>query len=105
MATTRATVGFQPRWSPLETPPGPPCVARFPRMIPAIPKSAVWASETIPPYEDRKIRLDAAIPKSPRGLNESTSAISTKVRIVEYCVQQSEPVVGRYVAAKLATNA
>ena len=29
----------------------------------------------------------------------------TKVKIGEYCVQQSDPVVGRYDALKLETNA
>src|SRR5581483_11325364 len=62
-AATRATVGSQPRWSPFEVPPGPPCVARLPRTIPAMPASAVWESDTMPPYAERKIRLAAASPK------------------------------------------
>ena len=49
IARISATVGSQPRWRPFDVPPGPPFVARFPKMIPAIPKSAVCASETIPP--------------------------------------------------------
>ena len=113
-------------------------------MNPAIPKSAVWASETIPPYAERKIRLAAAIPKmnvwvrivcpvgaedgraehreheraptpsaldcclgvqrgaqaalpkSPCGRKASTSAMSANVRTIEYWVQHSIPVVGRY---------
>jgi hypothetical protein len=36
----------------------------LPRMNPAIPTSAVWASDTIPPYAERKIRLAAATPNS-----------------------------------------
>ena len=49
IATITATVGSHPRWRPFEVPPGPPFVTRFPRMIPVVPKSAVCASETIPP--------------------------------------------------------
>src|SRR5207247_9050081 len=62
IATTSATVGSQPRCKPLDVPPGPPRVARLPRITPAIPNRAVWASETMPPYAERKIRLAAAMP-------------------------------------------
>ena len=48
-ARSARRVGSQPRWRPFDVPPGPPFVARFPRMIPAMPKSAVCASETMPP--------------------------------------------------------
>ena len=37
-----------------------------------------------------------ALPKSPCGRNASTSASSANVNTIEYCVQQSLPVVGRY---------
>src|SRR5262249_23973903 len=50
-------------------------------------------------------RVHEPLPNSPRGRNASTSAMRTNVRIDEYWVQQSRPVVGRYDAPKFDTNA
>ena len=44
-----------------------------------------------------------ALPKSPCGRNASTSASSANVNTIEYCVQQSLPVVGRYAAENMNT--
>jgi len=40
-------------------------------------------------------RVHPVRPNSPRGRNASTSAIRMKVKIGEYCPQQSEDVTGR----------
>ena len=53
--------------------------------------------EYVPPHP--------GLPNRPCGRNARTSAISAKVTTIEYCVQQSAPAVGRYVALKLRTNA
>ena len=53
--------------------------------------------EDVPPHP--------GLPNRPCGRNARTSAISANVTTIEYCVQQSAPVVGRYVALKLRTNA
>ena len=58
IASTTPSHGFQPRfWPPVTS-----VVTMFASENPAIPKIAVWASETIPPYADRKMRLAAATP-------------------------------------------
>ena len=51
--------GFQPRFSPFVF----PFVTTLPRAKPATPKIEIWASETIPPYAERKIRLAATMPR------------------------------------------
>ena len=44
------------------------------------------------------------LPKSPCGLNASTIASNAKLRTIEYCVQHSLLVVGRYTAANENTR-
>ena len=51
--------GFQPRFRPFVF----PFVTTLPSAKPAMPKIAIWQSETIPPYAERKIRLAAAMPR------------------------------------------
>ena len=41
-----------------------PFVTMLPSAKPAIPKIATWESDTIPPYAERKMRLDAATPRN-----------------------------------------
>ena len=40
-----------------------PFVTTLPRAKPATPKIEICASETIPPYAERKIRLAATMPR------------------------------------------
>ena len=45
------------------------------------------------------------LPNRPCGLNASTIAIRMKLKIGEYCVQQSVPAIGRYEPLKSSTKA
>ena len=51
--------GFHPRLRPFVF----PFVVALPSTKPAIPKIDTCASDTMPPYAERKIRLAAAIPR------------------------------------------
>jgi hypothetical protein len=59
IAPATASQGFQPRFCP----PVASVVTRLANANPAMPKMAVCASEIIPPYAERKMRLAAAMPK------------------------------------------
>ena len=85
------------------------------RLAAAIPKMNVWREDRVHPVLGDELRRDAArararrrrsrarpascvrvdahaaLPNSPCGRKASTSAISTNVRTIEYCVQQSVP--------------